>query len=126
MSSVKRFEDLESWQAARALVKDIFILSREGKLNRDFDFKSQFRRSALSIMNNIAEGFARYHKIDFIKFLDYSQSSAAELKSMLYVCEDIGYLNNKTLQDLHAQTDKCRNMTLGLIRYINKKKEKKK
>ena len=120
MAKVERFENLECWKAARILVKELFILRGKGKLIHDFDFKSQLRRAALSVMNNIAEGFARYHKKDFIRMLDYAQSSAAEVKSMLYVLEDIQYFETEVLKDLHEKTDLSRKLTLGLINCLDK------
>lgn len=116
---VTRFEDLECWKAARVLTKTVFSISSNGKLATDWDTRSQFRRAAVSTMNNIAEGFARYHQKDFIRFLEISQSSAAEVKSMLYLLEDIAYFDNQSLQDLHQKTDSLRKLTLGLIRYLN-------
>lgn len=116
---VTRFEDLECWKTARELTKMFFSISSTGKLASDWDTRSQFRRAAVSTMNNIAEGFARFHQKDFIRFLEISQSSAAEVKSMLYLLEDIAYLDAQTLQGLHEKTDSLRKLTLGLIRYLN-------
>ena len=118
---VSKFEDLDCWIAARELVKEIYKISNEGKLAKDWDTRSQFRRAALSIMNNIAEGFARYHDKEFIRFLDFAQSSAAEVKSMLYVFEDVELLEKDKVDRLHKMTDKVRNLTLGLIRYLKNK-----
>jgi four helix bundle protein len=121
MSKIQKFEDLICWQESRSIVKDVFILCQKGELVKDFDTKSQLKRAALSTMNNIAEGFARYHKKEFIRFLDFSQSSAAEVKSMLYVLEDLKYINDEQVLSFHERTDKVRNLTLGLIRYLDKK-----
>ncbi|MDX1941046.1 MAG: four helix bundle protein [Saprospiraceae bacterium] len=116
---VTRFEDLDCWKAARTLTKTIFLVSSTGKLSNDWDVRSQLRRAAVSTMNNIAEGFARYHQKDFVRFLEISQSSAAEVKSMLYLLEDVSYLDDQILQELHEKTDLLRKLTLGLIRYLN-------
>ncbi len=88
MSKVQRFEDLKCWQAARQLVKLVYFVSMTGELARDFDTKNQFRKAALASMNNIAEGFGRFGRKDFIRFLDISQSSVLEVQSMLYVLSD--------------------------------------
>ena len=69
MAKVERFEDLVCWQEARKLVKEIYLISEEGKLSRDFDTKSQLKRAALSSMNNIAEGFGKFSNREFIHFL---------------------------------------------------------
>lgn len=124
MGRVNRFEDLECWKEARELVKQVYQACNHEPLNKDFDTRNQFKRAALGIMNNIAEGFARYSQKDFTKFLDYAQSSASEVKSMLYVLQDQAYLNTQTIQNLHDQTDKTRNYTLALIRYLNNQTNK--
>ena len=93
MSKVTRFEDLKCWMAARRLVKKVYMLSEIGKLAKDFDTKSQFKRAALSAMNNIAEGFGKFSNKEFIRYLDISQSSVLEVKSMLYVLLDMNYLS---------------------------------
>ena len=118
MSKVEKFEDLKCWQAARQLVKEVYIVSEEGRLAKDFDTKSQFKRAALSTMNNIAEGFGRFSRRDFIRFLDFSQSSALEIQSMLYVLEDLSYLPLEKVQVIRSKSEETKNLTLALIRYL--------
>ena len=120
MSKIDRFQDLDCWIEARITVKMIFLESTNGPLSKDFDTKSQIRRAALSIMNNIAQGFARKSNKEFMRFLDYSSGSAAEVKSMLYVMEDIQYMDAETLKKLHDQIDTTRKLILGLLRYLRK------
>ena len=121
MSNFKKFEDLKCWQAARELGKTAYLLSNTGELKNDRDTKSQFRRVALSTMNNIAEGFGRFSDKEFIRFLDYAQSSAREVKSMLYVFEDLSYLKENEIRLLHEKTDATMALTLGFIKYLRKK-----
>ena len=118
MSKINRFEDLDCWKEARVTVKMMYLESAKGKLAKDYDTKSQLRRAALSIMNNIAEGFARRSNKEFMRFLDYSEGSAAEVKSMLYVLEDIDYIDIDILEQYHTQVDKTRKLILGLLRYL--------
>jgi four helix bundle protein len=123
MGKVTRFEDLDCWQAARELVKMIFVETKTGEISRDFDTRSQIRRASVSVMNNIAEGFGRMSDKEFIRFLEIAASSANEVKSMLYLLEDLQYLPLEKIKILSAQVDKARNFTLGLIRYlVNKNK----
>src|SRR3989337_4260231 len=114
---VQRFEDLRCWQAARQLVKLVFIAAKTGELARDFETKYQLKKAALSSMNNIAEGFGRYGKKDSIKFYNISQSSALEVKSMLYVLSDLNYLTEEKIQEIRLKADEARNLTLAFIRY---------
>ncbi|MCX6292419.1 MAG: four helix bundle protein [Bacteroidetes bacterium] len=122
MAEIKHFEELHYWQKSRVLVQRIYYISKEGELSKDYDLKSQLRRAALSTMNNIAEGFSRFSKKDFIKFLDYTVGSSAEIKSMLYVLEDLNYVHPKIIDELRILTDDTHNLTSGLIRYLRKKK----
>ena len=120
MEPIKRFEDLECWKASRFLVKAVYEYSQMGELSRDRDTKSQIKRAALSIMNNIAEGFGRFGDKDSLRFYDIAKASAYEVKSMLYVLEDINYLSNDQLANLRKLTDNTLNLTLGWIRYLTK------
>ena len=122
MAKVDRFEELECWKSARVLVVLIYKSTSSPKMIKDWDLNRQIRRAAVSVMNNIAEGFGRYYRNDFKHFLDISQSSAAEIKSMLYIFQDLDYLDESELIILHSQTDKTRNQILGLIKYLDKNK----
>lgn len=121
MSKIQRFEDLRCWQVARALVKEVFLVCEKGKLARDFDTRAQFKKAALSTMNNIAEGFGRFHKKDSVRFYDYSQSSALEVQSMLYTLTDVGYISETQATSMRAKAEETKNLTLGLIKYITSK-----
>jgi len=60
MAKIKRFKDIEAWKKARELVKEIYIITESKALfKRDFSLKDQIRRSVISVMSNIAEGYAR-------------------------------------------------------------------
>lgn len=121
MAKIERFEDLNCWKAARVLVREIYAICEEGKFLKDFDTKSQLKRAALSIMNNIAEGFGRFSDKEFVRFLNIAQSSALEVKSILYVTLDAGYLTEVKFNELQKLTDDSRNQVLGLIRYLTNK-----
>lgn len=118
MAEVEQFEDLRCWQMSRTLVKLVYQYSLSGELSKDSVSKDQLRRASLSIMNNIAEGFARYSNKEFTIFLNYAQSSAAEVKSMLYVCEDLNYISTEQLKELHQLVDQLRRAILALIKYL--------
>ncbi len=89
MSAAKQFEDLRVWQEARSLANSVYDVTRR---LRDFDFRNQIRSAAVSVMNNIAEGFERRTSADFAHFLDVAKGSAGEVRSMLYLAEDLAYL----------------------------------
>lgn len=122
MAKVERFEDLKCWQAARELVKIVYSACESGRLAKDFDTKSQIRRAALSTMNNIAEGFGRGSDKEFIRFLEFSQSSAMEVKSITYVLLDLDYLKEDVIAEISKKAEETKSITLGLIRYLRNKK----
>ena len=119
MGKIERFEDLECWQEARVLVREIYKVTNKEKVSKDYDLVRQIRRAAISIMNNIAEGFARFSSKEKRRFLDIAKGSSYEVKSMLYVMQDLSYTSKKESEELHALVDKQRNLTIGLIRYLN-------
>ena len=93
MPTVRRFEDLQAWQKARELVREIYTTSADGRLSKDFGLRDQVCRAAVSAMSNIAEGFARGSDKDFAHFLDIARGSSLEVQSLLYVALDVGYID---------------------------------
>ena len=121
MSKVERFEDLKCWQAARQLVKLVYTLCEEGRLAKGFETRGQIKRAALSSMNNIAEGFGRKSDKEFVRFLEISQSSAMEVRSITYVLEDLNYISLDQIELLRSKSEETKSLSLGLIRYIKSK-----
>lgn len=121
MSKINRFEDLRCWQNSRKLVHMIYGIAESGKLMRDYNTKSQIKRAALSCMSNIAEGFGKFSNKEFIRYLDIAQSSALEVKSILYVLMDMNYLMVEKINELHQLIDETRGLTLALIKYLRTK-----
>ena len=118
---IQRYEDLIVWQLSRMLVIDVYKLLEK---NRDFDYKSQIQRASISIMNNIAEGFEKGQiskdNKQFINFLNISYGSCGEVKSMLYVAEDLKYVDEIIAKQLR---DKCYSLSqkiLAFIKYLQK------
>src|SRR5882762_3048100 len=102
MAKIEKFEDLICWQKARILVREIYKSTSAGNFLKDYDAKNQIRRAALSSMSNIAEGFGRVSKKEFIRFLEISATSASEVKSILYVVLDLGYLPAEQVQTMQS------------------------
>jgi four helix bundle protein len=120
MASIKRFEDLECWKEARVLVRQIYEFTKKKKFSMDFELKNQIRRSAVSIMANVAEGFHRNSNKDLLKFLDYSRSSIAETLSHAYVALDQDYIVEPEMETLKQQADLVWKKINNLISYLNK------
>lgn len=114
MATFKRFEDIQAWQKARVLVKDIYLASGLGDFGRDFDLRSQIRRSAISIMANIAEGQGRRTDKDFAQFLNISLGSVAETKSHLYLALDLNYIEKDPFDNIFGKVDEVGRMIFAL------------
>jgi four helix bundle protein len=119
MATVKRFEDLQCWQEARRFVKLVYELTRHERFKKDFELVGQVKRSAVSSMANIAEGFHRNSKKDFMKFLDYSRSSIAETISHLYVAFDQTYITDLEINNAKEQANIVWKMINNFITYLN-------
>jgi len=104
MKKIERFEDLIAWQKAREMTREIYQVTQKGKFPRDFGLTGQIQRATVSSMSNIAEGFERYGQGEFHQFLSIAKASCAEVRSLLYVAFDIGYLDQDQFQKLLKQT----------------------
>ena len=120
MSSLKCFEDLEVWQKSREFAKEIYTISRESHLSRDFILRDQIIRSAVSIISNIAEGFERGGTGEFIQFLSVAKGSAGELRSQLYIVLDQGYIDENKFKELIEMNTAISRMISRLIEYLRK------
>jgi len=115
---INSFEDLQVWKDSRILVKSIYQLTADGKFNKDFGLREQIQRASVSIMNNIAEGFERNNNKDYIKFLGYSKGSAGEVRSMLYVATDLGYVSDESFNSLHQLSVNIITQISNFIKYL--------
>jgi len=126
MATIKRFEDLECWQAARELTKYVYKLTKKEKFNRDFGLVNQIRESSTSSMGNTAERFHRNSNKDFMRFLGYSRSSIAETISHSYVAYDQQYIDGIELEEVKRLADVAWKKINNFISYLNKSSMKRK
>ncbi|MDX1476413.1 MAG: four helix bundle protein [Saprospiraceae bacterium] len=115
---INQFEQLDCWKAAREMMQMVFTTVSSQQLRNEFELKGRFIRAGLSVMNNIAEGFGRFHRKDFIRFLNVSLASANELRSMTYVLLDQQFITAAQQSNLVESIVKTQNLTGGLIRYL--------
>jgi four helix bundle protein len=119
MPTIERFEDLEAWRVAREVARDVYRLSRQEHFARDFGLRNQICRSAVSVMSNIAEGFERDGKREFVNFLSIAKGSSGELRSQLYIALDQRYISKEQFEGVCDKTlQNCR-LISGLIKYLN-------
>jgi four helix bundle protein len=91
-----RFEDLPVWKSALDLFERVYRLTRSGVLSQSGDLRDRLRRAALSVSNNIAEGFERGTTSELLMFLYIARGSAGEVRSMLHVCERLTVVDGAT------------------------------
>ncbi len=118
MASVKRFEDLECWKKARELVNYIFELTKKESFKLEYDIKSQIKSAALSSMSNIAEGFGRFSKADFKRFLTIASGSTMEVRSILYITIDQKLISQVEFEAGTKKAIDTNNLIIGLIKYL--------
>ncbi|MDO8241173.1 MAG: four helix bundle protein [Candidatus Moranbacteria bacterium] len=113
---IEKFEDIIAWQKSRMLTLDIYNIF---KLNRDFSFRDQIQRAAVSVMNNIAEGFERKGDKEFKHFLFIAKGSCGEVRSMLYLSLDLGYIKEEEFTRLYNLSFEISKMLSGFIKKLD-------
>ena len=121
---IEKFEDLIAWQKARELTKGIYKVTKYGDFLKDFGLRDQIRRSSVSIMSNLAEGFERGGSSEFHQFLVYAKGSCAELRSQLYVALDVEYIDVVTFQNLDNLARETSRLVGGLRAAVYRQKSK--
>ena len=107
------FDELIIWQKARELTNSVYNMM-DGY--RDWGFKDQLQRASVSIMNNIAEGFDSGSPAKFINFLNIAKGSCSEVRSMLFLCEDLHICTNEERTRLQSMT---RQINTGIVKMIS-------
>ena len=111
-----KFEDLEVWKRAASLATEIY---KATAVLKDWGFRDQITRAALSISSNIAEGFERESMLDCVRFLGFAKGSCGEVRSQLYIGKEIGYLEAE-FADVSIQ--ECRELSRMLAALIAKRR----
>ena len=118
MATLRRFEDIEAWKAARELTRAVYSFSKVGPFARDFGLRDQIRRAAVSVMSNIAEGFEREGKGEFVQFLSMAKGSAGEVEAQLYVALDEGYIDKDQFDSVKAIASSTKRLIAGFMNYL--------
>ena len=118
MATFKRFEDIEAWQKARLLSQQINAITKYPNFREDPDLKRQIKRSAGSAMDNIAEGFERGGKKEFIQFLSISKGSVGETRSQLYRALDQEFITKDQFEEIYFLAEEIGKMLEGLMSYL--------
>jgi four helix bundle protein len=120
MATINKFEELEIWQLARILYDKISVVAKSLKDQKEFPFSEQIKSSSGSMMDNIAEGFERNSRLEFLNSLSISKGEGGELKSQLYRCLDDKYISNEKISEVYSDTDILMKKISAFIIYLNK------
>lgn len=124
MEKISRFEQLIAWQKARVMTQSIYRVTRQGVFAKDWELCNQLRRAAISVMSNIAEGFERGKRTEFHQFLSIAKASCAEVRSQLYIANDVGYLNQHEFCELMQQSEEVGRILGGLRAAVSRQRPK--
>jgi len=116
--TIKRFEDMKVWQQGRELIREIYTLTRGAAFRQDHALREQIRRAAISIVLNIAEGFALGTDKEFRRFLIQAHGSVAEVQSALYIALDEQYISQPDFDALYLSLEGLSKMILAFARYL--------
>ncbi len=120
MATIERYEDIQGWQKARELTNLVYAITKQKAFTHDFGLKNQIRRAAVSVMSNIAEGFERDGRGEFIQFLSIAKASAGEVQSQLYIALDQEYITPQQFDTGYNLCDETMRLIGGFIAYLRK------
>ncbi|MDO8482626.1 MAG: four helix bundle protein [bacterium] len=112
---IEKFEDILSWQKSKVLAVLIYkILSG----NKDYGFRDQMQRAAVSVSNNISEGYERRSNKEFKQFLYIAKGSCGEVRSMAYIGVELGYIEKDGFQIIYSSSLEISKLLSGLIKVL--------
>ena len=120
---IGRFEDLNIYKDSRLLTKKIYEVTKTQRFSKDFSLVNQIRRSAGSIMLNVAEGFERKGDKEFSQFLFIAKGSCGEIRAQLDIALDQSYMEKEVYRSLREDCEKISKMISNLIKYLRTTKE---
>jgi four helix bundle protein len=119
VATIEKFEDLEIWQLARIIYNKISPIVERLRIRREYKFSDQMKSSSGSAMDNIAEGFGRASRLEFINSLGISTGETCELQSQIYRCLDDQVINSSEFEELYNDTGRLKGKISTLVTYLN-------
>lgn len=114
----KGFRTLTTWQKAYELTLEIYRITKDYPKHEQFGLVSQMRRSSLSIVANIAEGYERQHRKEYIQFLTIAKGSLGEVETYLLFSRDLGYINVEKYNMIDNKRQEVARLLKGLIKSL--------
>jgi four helix bundle protein len=115
---LKSFRELVAWQKAYELTLEIYRVTTAFPKKEIYGFVSQMRRAAVSIPSNIAEGYQRQSRKEYMQFLSIAYSSCGELETQLLLSHDLGFLDGSTFKKILSLQEEVSKLLFKLIRSL--------
>jgi four helix bundle protein len=115
---VRSFRDLRVWQRGMDLVRNVYALTRAFPKDELYGLTSQLRRASVSVPSNIAEGHARIHRGDYVRFLSISRGSLAEVHTLLLLAESLGFIPVEATNKQVSHLEELGRMLTSLIQKL--------
>ena len=119
--TINSYKDLVVWQKGMDLVESVYNISKKLPVAEQFGLISQLRRAAVSIPSNIAEGYNRGHRLEYVQFLNIAYGSLNELDTQLLLSKDLSYASGEEVECILEDLYELERMLAALIRSLKKK-----
>ncbi|HUL30585.1 MAG TPA: four helix bundle protein [Thermodesulfobacteriota bacterium] len=119
----EKFEDIQGWREAQCLTRKVHELAKQPSFQQESGLRRQMEEASVSIMANIAEGFDRQSREEFIRFLFYASGSTSEVQRHLYVARDQRCISLSDFQETYDQARRTKGSIHGFISYLKGKRE---
>ena len=120
---ILRYEDLNVWKLSIVLTKTIYTITYKKSFSRDYSFKDQIRRAMISVSCNIVEGFERNNNNEFIQYLRIAKGSIGEVRNLLLISLELGYINEMEFKEISAEAFNISNQIGKFISSLLQKKK---
>lgn len=118
MGDIRSYKDLIVWQRGRKLVHVVYSLARSLPKEELFSLAVQMKRAAISIPSNIAEGYGRNYRPEYIRFLNVARGSCFELETQMILCTDLGFLSEQQAEEAFDLLQEIGRLLISLIRKL--------
>ena len=115
---MRGYRSLIIWQKARELVREIYFITNDLPKEEAFGLISQIRRAVISIPSNIAEGYGRQYRSEYVRFLNIARGSCYEVETQLILCIDLGFLNADRAHHAMGLLDEIGKIANAMIRRL--------
>jgi four helix bundle protein len=118
----KRYEEVEAWQLADELRREVLVLTETGPASKDFKYRDQIRDAVSSAARNVAEGFGRFRPPEFARFMEFSISSTMEVRDLITDGLERKYFTPATTKRVRNLTRRSLQVSRALLRYLKRRK----